>query len=123
MSQTSHTPVSMGPLLKLLASWSPEVLNAIPVQDIAAAVGLIFQNEASEVHMAALLYALHMTKLDHRPDIVAACAESMRGAAAQVDVEELVKVVRQRGRQEGGYEGGLVWYALHLCSTRKGRPQ
>lgn len=36
----------------------------------------------------------------------------MREAAAQVDENALNDVVRRKGRPEGSYHGGLVWYAL-----------
>ena len=110
-AQTGVTKVSIAPLLVQIAD-PTTTLYSIPASDIAAAVALIFDDAISPVQAGCLLYALHTTQLDRRPDVLAACAESMRNAAAQVDAAELRKVVRQRGRQEGEYEGGLVRYAL-----------
>ena len=52
---------------------------------IAAAVALIFTNSLSPVQFGVLLWALHTTNLDHKAEVLAACALSMRGAAAQID--------------------------------------
>ena len=111
-AQRSVTKVSIAPLLHQIAD-PTTTLYSIPAADIAAAVALIFDDAISPVQAGCLLYALHTTQLDRRPDVLAACAESMRTAAAQVDAAELLKVVKRRGRPEGEYEGGLVWYAPH----------
>ncbi|GAB7338610.1 hypothetical protein MBLNU457_5345t1 [Dothideomycetes sp. NU457] len=106
MAQASTTPVSISPLLLQLAN-PTTTLHSIPASEIAAAVSLIFNNNLSDVQTGCLLYALHTTQLDRRPDILAACAESMREAAAQTDVAKLQEVVKSRGRPEGDYHGGL----------------
>lgn len=103
-------PVSISPLLLQLAD-PTTTLYSVPANDIAAAVSLIFSDSISPVQTGCLLYALHTTQLDRRPDVLAACASSMRDAAAQVDAAALKEVVRRRGRKEGHYMGGLVWYA------------
>ena len=115
MAQARAT-TSISPLLLQLAT-PTTTLHSIQASDIAAAIALIFSEELSPVQTGCLLYALHTTQLDRRPDVLAACASSMRDAAAQVDVEELKDVVARRGKLEGTYKGGLVWYAqLELCA-------
>ena len=104
-------PVSISPLLLEIANLNT-ASAPIPASEVAAAVALIFEDAISPVQTGCLLYALHSTQLDRRPDILAACAESMRSAAAQTDIEKIRKTVKQRGKPEGKYEGGLVWYAL-----------
>jgi len=111
MAQARATPVSISPLLLQLAN-PTTTLHSIQASEIAGAVSLIFNNNLSDVQTGCLLYALHTTQLDRRPDILAACAESMRGAAAQTDVAQLQEVVRSRGKPEGDYHGGLVWNIL-----------
>lgn len=108
---STAAPVSISPLLFRLAD-PTTTLFSITATEVAAAVAHIFDNKISPVQTGCLLYALHTTQLDRRPDILAACAESMRYAAAQVDHDSLAKAVSQRARKEGQYQGGLVWYAL-----------
>jgi len=111
MAHENATPVSISPLLLQLAN-PTTTLYSIQATEIAAAVTLIFDNNLSDAQIACLLYALHTTQLDRRPDILAACASSMREAASQVDAAELKEAVKARGLAEGRYEGGLVRYAL-----------
>jgi anthranilate phosphoribosyltransferase len=102
--------VSISPLLLRLAD-PTTTLYSVTADEVALAVSHIFANAISPVQTGCLLYALHTTQLDRRPDILAACASSMRSAAAQVDHDALAKAVSQRARKEGQYHGGLVWYA------------
>lgn len=105
------TPVSISPLLLQLSN-PTTTLHSIPASAIAAAVTLIFNDNISLVQAAVLLYALHTTQLDRRPDVLAACAQSMRVAAAQVDMDELRHAVDARRKPAGSYSGGLVWSTL-----------
>lgn len=112
MVTTEHPKqVSISPLLSQLAN-PTTTLQSIPASEIAAAVSLIFTDSISAVQAGCLLYALHTTQLDRRPDVLAACAASMREAAAQVDVAALNYVVHQRSKREGAYHGGLVRISL-----------
>lgn len=119
------TAISISPLLLRLAD-PTTTLFSITATEVASAVSHIFANAISPVQTGCLLYALHTTQLDRRPDILAACASSMRYAAAQVDHDSLAKAVQQRARKEGQYQGGLVRYAhtqtlmsfLHTHSDR-----
>ncbi|KAF2771759.1 nucleoside phosphorylase/phosphoribosyltransferase catalytic domain-containing protein [Teratosphaeria nubilosa] len=97
--------VSITPLLKRLATI--ESAKRVPADEIAAAVALIFTNSVSPVQLALLLWALHTTYCDHQPDVLAACALSMRDAAAKHDTEALGKVVKAKGKAVGGYKGEL----------------
>lgn len=102
--------ISISPLLLRLAD-PTTTLFSVTAQEVALAVSHIFANAISPVQTGCLLYALHTTQLDRRPDILAACASSMRYAAAQVNHDALAKAVSHRARKEGHYHGGLVWYA------------
>lgn len=104
------TAVSIAPLLARLANPST-TFYSITGTEVATAVSHIFSDNISPVQTGCLLYALHTTQMDRRPDVLAACASSMRYASAQVDVEKLTEVVRRRGIKEGSYNGGLVRYA------------
>ncbi|KAI5250475.1 hypothetical protein E4T47_02225 [Aureobasidium subglaciale] len=99
--------ISISPLLLRLAD-PTTTLFSVTAQEVAAAVSHIFANSISPVQTGCLLYALHTTQLDRRPDVLAACASSMRYAAAQVDPDALAKAVSTRARKEGQYHGGLV---------------
>ncbi|KAK5675177.1 anthranilate phosphoribosyltransferase [Elasticomyces elasticus] len=99
------TPVSITPLLKRLATL--EAARQVSAEEIAAAVALVFTNDISAVQFALLLWALHTTGQDHKPEVLAACAASMRIAAAQVDRQKLQEVVKRKGVSEGRYGGGL----------------
>lgn len=107
MAQARTASVSISPLLLQLAN-PTTTLHSIQASEIAGAVSLIFDNNLSDVQTGCLLYALHTTQLDRRPDILAACAEAMRGAAAQTDTAKLKEVAKSKGRPEGDYHGGLV---------------
>lgn len=98
--------VSITSLLKRLATL--ESARKVSAEEIAAAVSLIFTNSLSSVQFGVLLWALHTTNLDHSADVLAACASSMRDAAAQVDEEALLAVMKQRRKPEGTYQGNLV---------------
>lgn len=97
--------VSIAPLLKQLAT--PRTAQNVTATEIAAAVELIFENRISPVQFALLLWALHSTGMDHRADVLAASAQSMRTAAAQVDGETLREAVQAKAIDQGGYHGGL----------------
>lgn len=98
--------VSISALLKRLSTL--EQARKVSAEEIAAAVALIFTNSLSPVQFGVLLWALHTTNLDHQAEVLAACASSMRDAAAQVDEPALTEVIKRRSRQEGTYQGGLV---------------
>jgi anthranilate phosphoribosyltransferase len=101
--------VSITPLLKRLST--VENARKVAPEEIAAAVALIFTDSVSPVQFALLLWALHTTGQDHQPEVLAACAFSMRDAAAKHDVAALHATVRKKGKATGTYKGGLVWYA------------
>ena len=107
--------VSITALLKRLATL--ESARQVSSEDIAAAVALIFTNSLSPVQFGVLLWALHTTNLDHQADVLAACASSMRGAAAQVDKEALQAIVKKKRKPEGAYGGNLV------CPSERRREQ
>lgn len=110
--------ISITPLLKRL--WpSPGETNVSP-EEIALAISHIFTDQLSPVQTGALLTCLHFTGWDRRADVIAKCAEVMRGAASQVDRVELEKVVKARGRPEGDYHGGLVSLASGFILTELG---
>lgn len=98
--------VSISALLKRLSTL--ESARKCSAEEIAAAVSLIFTNSLSPVQFGVLLWALHTTNLDHQAEVLAACATSMRDAAAQVDEEALHETMRRRRKPEGTYAGNLV---------------
>jgi anthranilate phosphoribosyltransferase len=98
--------VSISQLLKRLSTL--EQARRVSAEEIAAAVALIFTNSLSPVQFGVLLWALHTTNLDHQAEVLAACASSMRGAAAQVDEAALSDVLARRRRPVGTYTGGLA---------------
>lgn len=100
------TTISIAPLLSRLADPSTTYYS-ITGPEIASAISHIFEDKISPTQTGCLLYALHTTQLDRRPDVLAACANSMRGASAQVSVPALREVVLRKGRPEGAYTGGL----------------
>ena len=114
MADTAKPPVSISPLLLKLSN-PTTTLYSIPGSEIAAAVALIFSDSVSDVQAGCLLYALHTTQLDRRPDVLAACAESMRGAAGEVDAAALGAVLKPKAAKmaQGAYDGGLV----DVCSS------
>ena len=106
--------VSISQLLKRLSTL--EQARRVSAEEIAAAVALIFTNSLSPVQFGVLLWALHTTNLDHQAEVLAACASSMREAAAQVDETALTEVIERRRRPEGTYSGGLVSQCPNLTS-------
>jgi anthranilate phosphoribosyltransferase len=106
--------VLITPLLKRL--WPTPADDGVTATEIAAAISHIFTNSLSPVQTGALLTALHFTGLDRQADVLALCSKAMREAAVQVDRTALDKVVRERGRKEGNYQGGLVCQQTLLCS-------
>lgn len=100
------TVVSITPLLKRL--WPSPGDNKVTPDEIALAISRIFTDELSPVQTGALLTCLHFTGWDIRSDVIAKCAQVMREAASQIDREELSKIIKQRGKPEGEYHGGLV---------------
>ncbi|KAL8674541.1 MAG: hypothetical protein Q9168_001059 [Polycauliona sp. 1 TL-2023] len=95
----SHEYVSIGPLLKEIKTATPD--------EIALAIGRIFENKLSDVQCASLLSRLEATGRDREPAVLAKCAEQMREAAAHVDTEAIRSLIRTRGRKEGSYRGGF----------------
>ncbi|CAO1605153.1 anthranilate phosphoribosyltransferase [Xanthoria calcicola] len=95
--------VSIAPLLKQLQSNS----KVATADDIAAAVGRIFEDRLSPVQCSTLLSLLWGTGRDREPLVLARCGQSMREAAAQVDRNGLRNVMQTRGRKEGSYRGGF----------------
>ena len=93
-------------LLKRL--WPADIEPRVTADEIAFAIGHIFDNKLSEVQTGALLTCLHFTGRDRHADVIAKCATAMREAASPMDFEGLGKVVEGRGRKEGNYRGGLV---------------
>lgn len=98
--------VSISSLLKKLATL--ESARKVSAEEIAAAVSLIFTDSLSPVQFGVLLWALHTTNLNHQAEVLAACATSMREAAAQVDESALQSVWEKRRKPEGTYDGGFV---------------
>ncbi len=106
MAPDTTALISIAPLLK---QFDARVSTAKPSADeIALALSHIFTNKLSPVQTAALLTFLHATGRDREGDVIAKCAERMREAAAQVEKKALKQIVRERGRKEGSYRGGLV---------------
>lgn len=108
-SNTASGYVSISPLLKRLAFM--DAPKNVKAEEVAAAVSLIFTNSISPVQFSLLLWALHVTEGDTDSKVLSQCARAMRDAASQVDENALAEVVKRKGRTEGGYRGGLVWYA------------
>jgi anthranilate phosphoribosyltransferase len=98
--------ISITPLLKRL--WHESPTTKPTASEIAAALGLIFTNSLSEVQTGALLTCLHFTDLDRQAEILTECAQAMRDYSTAIDTDALSKIIEQRGRKEGGYQGGLV---------------
>ncbi|KAI9814472.1 MAG: anthranilate phosphoribosyltransferase [Pycnora praestabilis] len=97
--------ISITPLLKRI--WpSPEEAE-VTADEVALAISHIFTDQLSPVQTGALLTALHFTGWDRKADVIAKCAAAMRDAAAPVDMKALREIVRERGRKEGDYSGGL----------------
>ncbi|KMU76415.1 anthranilate phosphoribosyltransferase, variant [Coccidioides immitis RMSCC 3703] len=99
-------PVSISPLLQRLAYPDTSEIQ-VSAGEIASAFALIFEDRLSVIQTAALLTLLHSTGLDRDSDVIAQCANRMREAAEQTERGPLRKVLRERGRKEGAYQGGL----------------
>jgi anthranilate phosphoribosyltransferase len=97
---------SITPLLKRLWHESPSTKPT--ADEIAAALALIFTNSLSEVQTGALLTCLHFTDQDRQADVLAKCSKAMRDFSTGIDVQGLENLLKERGRKEGGYYGGLV---------------
>ena len=100
-------PVSISPLLKRLAYPDAAEIQ-VSAGEIASAFSLIFEDRLSIIQTAAFLTLLHSTGKDREPDVIALCANRMREAATPTEQAPLRKLVRERGRREGSYRGGLV---------------
>jgi anthranilate phosphoribosyltransferase len=106
---------SITPLLKRLWHESPSTKPT--ADEIAAALALIFTNSLSEVQTGALLTCLHFTDQDRQADVLAKCSKAMRDFSTGVDVQGLENLLKERGRKEGGYHGGLVCSSSHVRSS------
>lgn len=84
-----------------------EAARGVSAVEIAAAIELIFENKISPVQFAILLWALHSTGRDTDADVLAASAQCMRLAAAQIDRTSLAAAIRSRSLAQGNYHGGL----------------
>ncbi|KAG6024544.1 hypothetical protein E4U41_001742 [Claviceps citrina] len=96
-------PVDLKPLLTQL--WP--LKSDVSAEDIAEAISHFFTNQVTEAQTAALLMALHFTKLDFRADVLQKTAAVMLKAAEQIPVDEINAVLARRARREGTYNGGL----------------
>ncbi len=116
MTTNTLPHISIAPLLKRFDRRSP---GEKPTADeIALALSHIFTDQLSPVQTAALLTCLHVTGRDREANVIAKCAERMREAAAQVDKKALRQIVRDRGRKEGSYRGGLVGCSSYILLAR-----
>lgn len=113
MSQEIGT-ISITPLLRRL--WPNPDNENVTAEQIALAISHIFTDQLSPVQTGALLTCLHFTGWDRRADVIAKCSEAMRDAAAPMNKEDLLKVIRQRGKAIGAYKGGLVSSRLFIHS-------
>ena len=96
--------VSIAPVLKALVG--PKSYD-VTADEIASALGLIFDNRLSAIQCSSLLTILHYSKRDREAAVIAKCAQKMREAASQIDQKALREVVQRKGRKEGSYKGGL----------------
>ncbi|KAL8880034.1 MAG: hypothetical protein Q9198_002478 [Flavoplaca austrocitrina] len=94
-----HQHISIGPLL--------EQFKVASADEIALAIGRIFENRLDDVQCSSLLTQLKDTGRDQEPLVLAKCAQQMREAAAQVDGKAIRNLVLTRGRKEGSYRGGF----------------
>lgn len=117
-TEVKPEPISISPLLQRLAY--PETSQIqVSAGEIASAFALIFEDRLSMIQTAALLTLLHSTGLDKDSDVIAQCANRMREAAQQTEKAPLRKVLRERGRREGTYRGGLVCdSSVHLIELQ-----
>ena len=98
--------ISITPLLRRL--WPSPGESNVTAEEIALAISHIFTNQLSPVQIGALLTCLHFTGWDRRADVIAKCSEAMREAASRIDRKELEQAVKNHGKPEGDYNGGLV---------------
>ncbi|CAK7201763.1 anthranilate phosphoribosyltransferase [Sporothrix eucalyptigena] len=97
--------VDIKPLLSRL--WPLPEAGTPLADDIADAVALFFTNKVSDVQAGSLLMCLHFTGLDRQADVMAACADRMRKAAARVDPAPLLRIAAEKSLKRGQYNGGL----------------
>ncbi|KAI5801642.1 glycosyl transferase family, a/b domain-containing protein [Peziza echinospora] len=93
--------VSISTLLRNL-SIAPE---AIEPSEVTAAIDNIFSDRLSPVQASALLTALHFTKLDEKPGIIAAAAAGMSKAGLMLGGMDSYGAGQD---VKAGYHGGLV---------------
>jgi anthranilate phosphoribosyltransferase len=98
--------VSITSLLKRL--WHESPTTKPTADEIAGALSLIFTNSLSEVQTGALLTCLHFTDQDRQAEVLAKCSKAMRDFSTKIEVQELEKLLQERGRKEGNYHGGFV---------------
>lgn len=114
----SPPPAPVGPDGKILINsllkrlWPADTQPVVSADEIAEAIGHIFDDKLSPVQTGALLTCLNFTGRDRHADVIAKCADAMRKAASPIDFQELEEVVKRKGKAEGNYKGGLV------CITR-----
>ncbi|GAB0137156.1 hypothetical protein EsDP_00005436 [Epichloe bromicola] len=96
-------PFDLKPLLTKLWPLS----NDVTPEEIAEAISHFFTNQVTEAQTAALLMALHFTKMDLRADVLEKTVRVMLKAAEDIAVDELNAVLAKRGRKQGVYNGGL----------------
>lgn len=110
--QDGLAAVDLKPLLTKLWPANSEVSP----DEIAEAISHFFTKRVTEAQAASLLMALHFTRLDYRPEVLARCARAMMRAAAPIPAAELRQVLGRRARLEGSYRGGLVSFSPYpLC--------
>ncbi|KFH47299.1 Anthranilate phosphoribosyltransferase-like protein [Hapsidospora chrysogenum ATCC 11550] len=102
-AQEALPPVDIKPLLSKL--WPIDA--KVTPDEIADAISHFFTNQVTEAQTASLLMALHFTKLDFQGEVLARCAAAMQKACADIPVDDIRKVIEERGRKEGLYRGGL----------------
>ncbi|KAK2593128.1 anthranilate phosphoribosyltransferase [Conoideocrella luteorostrata] len=95
--------VDLKPLLTKL--WP--LNNDVTPDEIAEAISHFFTNQVTEAQTAALLMALHFTKMDFRADVLQKTAAVMLKAAEDIPVDGLNHALEKRGNKEGSYKGGL----------------
>ena len=106
MAEKTKGYVSIASLLKRLST--AESTKNVKAEEVAAALALVFTDSLSPVQFALLLWTLHVSEGDHHPKVLTACAQAMREAAAQVDENALIDVIKRKSRSEGQYSGELV---------------
>lgn len=92
------------------SSSSPPPVSPTEISD---AIAHFFTDRIDDVQTGALLMCLHFTGLDRDPAVLSLTARKMLQAAAQVDSNLLARVIKERGRKEGNYNGGFVRLSRH----------